>query len=89
MSSKKTVAAAAAVSAPASIISAVAKRNSRLPTEAVLSSLRSAGPAGLTVPSMAEKLACAERDVRLAIDALRVKKFDIKRCALKTFALSA
>lgn len=79
---------AAAPASPAPALTAV-RRTSRLPVEAVLAALRGAGPVGLTVPFMAESLQVAERDVRLSIDALRVKKFAVVRSALKTFALSA
>lgn len=82
--------AAPAAPAPAApTVSAVAKRASRLPVAGVLAALTAAGPTGLTVPSMAASLAVAERDVRLAIDALRNKKHPIARIAVKTFALPA
>lgn len=87
MSNRKAVTpAAAAAAASAAPLSAVPRRASRLPTAAVLSSLAAAGSAGVTVPALAAALNVPERDVRLAIDALRVKKFPILRSALKTFS---
>lgn len=78
-----------------SAISAVPKKQSRLPITEVTQMLVSAGAAGTTVPLMAAALAKvssyvpgahgAERDVRLVIDRLRAQKHRIVRSALKNF----
>jgi hypothetical protein len=69
---------AAATAAP----SAAPKRNSRLPTEAVQKALKAKDR---VVKDLADELKVPERDVRLAIDALRRKGENILRTAVKTF----
>lgn len=70
---------------------AAAKRTSRLPIAQVLGIMKSAGPSGMLVSAIAEKVggskekAIPERDVRLVIDKLRAQKHRIVRSALKTF----
>ncbi len=75
-------------------ISAVPKKTTRLPIAQVTALMVAAGPAGTTVPAMAEALTKAkyvagahgvERDIRLVIDRLRSQKHRIVRSALKTF----
>lgn len=68
------------------------KRASRLPVDALIVAMKSAGPTGSTVASLATALGgIPERDVRISIDAYRRKNgySAIVRPAPKTFALPA